>query len=73
MLLWLTMKTETAIITAAVLGTIAFNEGRSSAPCQDPELLKVIAQHEKKEMGSCIPLLKAWTKSWHAANLAKAA
>ena len=68
-----TMKTETAIITAAVLGTIAFNEGRSAVPAHDPELLKVIGQHEKKEMGASIPILKAWIASWHAANLAQPA
>lgn len=72
MLLLFTMETETAIITAAVLGTIAFNEGLSSAPCQDAELLKVIGLHEKKEMGDSMPILDAWIKSWHAANLAKA-
>jgi hypothetical protein len=66
------MKTETAIITAAVLGTIAFNEGRSSVPAHDPELLKVIGQRDKKEMGAGILILKAWTASWHAANLAAA-
>jgi hypothetical protein len=65
------MKTETAIITAAVLGTIAFNEGRTAVPAHDPELLKVIGQHEKKEMGASILILKAWIASWHAANLAQ--
>jgi hypothetical protein len=66
------MKTEAAIITAQILGTVAFNKGRSAVPAHDPELLKVIEKHEIKEMGACIPILKAWLASWHAANLAKA-
>lgn len=64
------MKTETAILTAAVLGTKAFKKSRVCVPAHDPELMKVIASHEKKEMGASIPILKAWTDSWHAANLA---
>lgn len=64
------MKTETAIFAAAVLGTIAFNEGRKAVPAHDKALMDIISQHEDKEFGACIPILAAWTKSWHAANLA---
>jgi hypothetical protein len=64
------MKTETAILAAAVLGTIAFNEGRKATPCQDKALMEIIANRENKEWGSTLPIMKAWSDAWHAANLA---
>lgn len=59
-------------MTAAVLGTIAFNNGKAATPALDADLMNVIAQHENKEIGASIPIMKAWINSWHAANLAKA-
>ena len=64
------MTTQSAIFAASVLGTLAFKEGRKSIPAHDPELLKVIEQHDLKEIGDCIPILKAWASAWDAANLA---
>jgi hypothetical protein len=63
-----TMKIETAIFTAATLGTIAFNQGRTSVPIHDPAFYKLIKEHAWD--GSMTPVLKAWVSSWHAANAA---
>jgi hypothetical protein len=64
------MKTETAIVTAAVLGTIAFKSGKKCIPCHDSNLMSLIDQHENKQMGASLPIMKAWMESWLAANLA---
>ena len=63
------MTTNEAIATAAVLGTIAFNEGKTAIPYHDKNLIELIREYSTK-MGDSIPLLKAWSQSWHAANLA---
>jgi hypothetical protein len=58
---------EQRVITAAVLGTIAFREGRPSVPCQDAALMDLL---NGCVVGEGIAPLKAWVRSWHAANLA---
>lgn len=63
------MTTNEAIATAAVLGTIAFKEGKTATPCHDKNLMELIREYST-EMGAAIPLMKAWSQSWHAANLA---
>ena len=62
---------KTIILQAAILGTKAFNSGKKSTPCMDKELNKLIKDNESsdKEFGWTLDLLKAWTKSWHDANL----
>lgn len=65
------MTTEAAIITAAILGGIAFKAGKTAEPCRDSELLAVIGNMDDKKIGASIPVLKAWSKSWDAMNLAK--
>lgn len=65
------MTTQTAIMTASVLGTMAFNNGKAATPSLDSDLMNIIAQHENKEIGASIPIIKAWINSWHAANLNK--
>jgi hypothetical protein len=62
------MKTELAIIAASVLGTIAFNEGRTSIPIHDPHLYKILSELEDKEMSAGTAVMRAWATSWHAAN-----
>jgi hypothetical protein len=59
------MKKEIAIIKSAVLGTLAFKNGKKSIPAHDSELLKLIGENN-----CTIDLLNAWINSWHAANLA---
>lgn len=58
---------EDKVLAAAVLGTIAFNEGRS-VPCFDPKLMDLL---NGLRVGEGLPVLKAWTRSWDAANLAQ--
>jgi hypothetical protein len=60
-------ETERQVLTAAILGTIAFNEGRNSVPCLDPALIALL---KGNKVGESIAVLKAWTHSWDAANLA---
>ena len=48
------------------LGTKAFHEGRSSVPAQNKEILELI---KGKEIGEGTPILKAYSKGWHQANL----
>jgi hypothetical protein len=66
-----TMTTEIAIISAAALGTKAFKSGKKCIPCHDSQLMALIDQNENKEMGASLPIMKAWMKSWLAANLAR--
>lgn len=58
--------TASTLLTAATLGTIAFNEGRKAIPAQDQEMMNLIAANE----GYALPLMKAYHAAWHAANLA---
>lgn len=48
------------------LGTRAFHEGKSSVPAQNKEVLEMI---RGKEIGEGTPILKAYSKGWHQANL----
>lgn len=59
---------QSEIATAEILGTIAFNSGKKCIPALDADLMKMM---EGKEVGEGLPLMKAWTKTWHNANLAK--
>lgn len=61
------MERSAEIFTAAVLGTIAHKNGYAAIPCQDTELMKMMSG---KQVGEGLPLLDAWTKAWHDANLA---
>ena len=51
------------------MGQQAHRDGRSSAPAQDPNILELIRANSTG-VGSSIPLLEAWAKGWHEANLA---
>lgn len=61
------MSIETKILAAAVLGTIAFNEGKKRIPAMDKNLEPLLSGNQ---IGEGIPVLKAWLESWDAANLA---
>ena len=61
-----TMATETKILAASVLGTIAFKAGMKRVPALDKNVLSLLAGNQ---IGEGIPVLKAWIASWDAANL----
>lgn len=61
------MKTKQQF-AAAVLGTQAFRDGRKSIPCQDRELMALVAQNTDKEIGASLPLFEAWSNAWHLSN-----
>jgi hypothetical protein len=50
---------------AAALGRIAFEEGRMSVPALDPALCEML-----KGCPCILAVLEAWSRAWHAANLA---
>lgn len=60
------MKTENQIVSAAVLGTMAFKAGLPRVPVKDTRLTRILAG---KKTGENIPILRAWIESWDAANL----
>lgn len=62
------MTTETKIIAAAVLGTVAFRAGKKRIPALDRDLAPLLAGNQ---IGEGIPVLNAWLASWDAANLAQ--
>ncbi len=63
--------TKDDILEASVLGTAAFSEGRKAIPALDRGLMGLIGRIPAgAPMGSSIPLLEAWSRAWHAANLA---
>lgn len=68
------MKATTQILAASVLGTIAFAAGMNAAPCLDSELMGMLAGRTVGETpqgeASSIDLMRVWSTSWHAANLA---
>jgi len=54
---------------AQVLGTIAYNEGRSRAPALDPDMMQMVADGDNV-VGSSIWILAAFLRGWDLANLA---
>lgn len=60
------MTNQTLIISASVLGHTAFKKGIKSVPCLDPKLMDLISGLKN---GASIPVMKAWSKAWHLANL----
>ena len=52
---------------AEELGTKAFHEGKQRVPATDKALMDLIKESGE---GSAMPLMKAWTHAWDAANLA---
>jgi hypothetical protein len=71
-----TTEKNNQILEASILGTLAFNNGLNRAPFYDTELQKFfkgrgVGETPKGEASS-ISIMKAWTNSWDAANLAHA-
>ena len=52
---------------AQILGNIAFNDGKKSAPCLDRNFMDML---KDKKLGESNHILKAWNHGWHQANLA---
>jgi hypothetical protein len=65
--------TTAHIFAAEVMGTAAFNEGKKSAPAADRVFMNYLAELTAEgvvgEVGSSLPLLKAWNRAWHAQNI----
>lgn len=59
----------TPIEQASKLGKQAFLQGKSSTPIQDKELVKLISENPDKTIGASTPIIDAWIKSWHKANV----
>lgn len=67
-------------LTAAVLGTQAFKNGKKCVPAQDAEFcaligstseeLRALKVSEPERRALTIRLLDDWLEAWHAANLA---
>lgn len=60
---------QITLFACEILGTAAFHNGIKAAPCLDVELMKMM---EGFEIGNpmSIPMMKAWSKGWHGANVA---
>lgn len=54
------------VISAQVLGTKAFADGKPCIPCRDSELHKLLAG---VVVGDGLPILQAWVRGWTLANL----
>lgn len=54
---------------AGELGKKAFENGLMATPIRDPELRKLTVCPDPG-MDNTIKILDAWSKAWHAANLA---
>jgi hypothetical protein len=56
----------TLILQAAICGTIAYKQGLERSPCLDKKFLELLSG---REIGTSIPIFKAWLASWDAANI----
>lgn len=56
---------KTSFATGQVLGTKAFNEGKSRVPACDKEVMSYIGTNDL----NTISLLKGWMAGWDCANL----
>jgi hypothetical protein len=61
------MNKTANILEASVHGTVAFNAGKPSAPCQDSGIMAMVGRPDV--VASTVEILDAWAKAWHAANL----
>lgn len=65
------------ISQAEVLGAMAFLDGKKRVPCLDPILMEMIRSRPighgrgEKKVASSVELMKAWTRNWDLANLAR--
>jgi len=67
-------KKAAQILTAMALGTIAFNEGKKAIPCQNADLMNMIAGRKigetPKGEASSVKIMDAYLRGWTNANLA---
>lgn len=63
------LKQQVLVKRAFKRGREAYAAGLRSIPAHDPELTTLIDELGDKTVGKSIPLLRAWSKGWHAANL----
>lgn len=54
---------------AIILGNLGFAKGLK-APAQDSELMRLVKKYSSKKFDTILPLLDAWVKGWHEANVA---
>lgn len=69
------MKLSGQILTASVLGTIAYKEGKLRVPAKDSGLLEMIKGRRVGETpdgeASTIRLMEAWLEAWDNAKYAQ--
>lgn len=54
------------VAAAEVLGQQAFVAGKSAASCMDEKFLELLGD---SKVGESLPILQAWARGWHNANL----
>lgn len=57
------------LVSAEMMGRDAHAAGIKSAPCLDAKLMALVGRLALP-IGGSIPILEAWSRGWHAANLA---
>lgn len=64
------MTNNNLILKAKLLGTKAFKEGKKAIPYLDSNLNKLLEDNRSIiDFKNILPILKAWTSSWHLSNL----
>jgi hypothetical protein len=63
------MDQATKIATAEKLGRQAFLEGRPAIPALDAQLRERGELLKGLKVGEGVPIMLAWLKGWHKANL----
>lgn len=68
------MKAKEQILTASILGTQAFNNGKRCVPAMDQELMNIIGSRKigvtPKGEATSKKIMNTWIESWTKANLA---
>lgn len=61
-------RVAAAIKAASAAGRAAFERGAMAVPRCDPALMQILRENADGP-GISIPLLDAWSRAWHAANI----
>jgi hypothetical protein len=61
-------RVAAAIRAASAAGRAAFERGAMAVPRCDPALMQLLRENAD-DPGISIPLLDAWSRAWHAANI----
>lgn len=51
------------------MGKQAYAAGKTAVPVLDKNFMDFLAESRGQPVGYSIPMLKAWAKGWHEANL----